>query len=195
MPDPTDAVLVQRVLEGDRGAYALLVRRYQAQLFRYALRYMKNDEEAADQVQETFVKAFRNLGTFDTRRPLAPWLYRIARNNCLDALRRRGANPVATESQLSTGDDDMPSPLQTAADESTQADPGAVAESIELSAGIAEALGTLDGKYREVIELYHFEELTYEEIAEVLGIPLGTVMTRLFRARKKLATALTAFQE
>lgn len=191
----SDADLVKRVLAGDREAYAQIVERYQTQLFRYALRFMKNKEEASDQVQETFVKAFRNLAKFDTRRPLAPWLYRIARNNCLDSLRRRGADPVTTESQMGSDDpDDNVSPLDRAVAEGVEGDPAGAVEGKQTSAQIREHVQALDKKYREVIELYHFEGLTYEEIAEVLGTPLGTVMTRLHRARKKLAEALQAFQ-
>ena len=191
-PDPAnDGALVKRVLAGDRAAYALIVQRYQAPLFRYAMRFMKDSEEASDQVQETFVKAFRNLAKFDTRRPLGPWLYRIARNNCLDAIRRKGADPVTTESQLGSDDPDAGiSPLDTAADERVEGNPAGAVEGKQLSLEIRARVTQLDQKYREVIELYHFEGMTYEEIAEVLAIPLGTVMTRLFRARKKLAETL-----
>jgi RNA polymerase sigma-70 factor (ECF subfamily) len=194
MPDlhqVSDSVLVEQVLAGDRAAYAEIVRRYQAPLYRYVMRLVKTPEEASDQLQESLVKAFRNLGKFDVSRPFGPWLYRIARNTCLDHLRRQAARPVMTEGATTGNDDeDRPSAIDRAEAEGVEADPLAAVSGKQLSQRVQDAVKTLDDKYREVIELYHFEGLTYEEIAEVLRIPLGTVMTRLFRARKKLATQL-----
>ena len=189
----SEAILVQRVLAGDRSAYSEIVKSYQNPLYRYCLRFMKDSEDASDQVQETFVKAFKNLAKFDTRRPLSPWLYRIARNTCLDAIRRRGSNPVRTDSSLGRDEDEGRSVLDKAEATGVDSDPEAVAEGKQLGAEVARHVEALDPKYREVIQLYHFDQLTYEQIAQVLKVPLGTVMTRLFRARKKLAEKLKEY--
>ena len=137
------------------------------------------------------MRAFRNLGRFDATRAFAPWLIRIGRNAALDHLRRRAASPISTESELMRRGDDPARSTSVLDVEHPNEDPRAQLVIKEEARAVHAALGELEPRYREVIELFHFEELRYEEISEVLSLPLGTVMTRLFRARKRLAAALT----
>ena len=188
----TDAALIAAAARGRREAFSELVKRHQGTVFRIAFRILRDEGDARDAAQEAFLKAFRNLQSFDTARPFAPWLYRIARNQALDKVRSRKSSPEVLE-RAGAGDEDE-------ADEGTGAvgrdvaddapDALSQVQSAELAKRVGGALTRLDGKYREVIELYHYENLTYDEIAGTLGVPIGTVMTRIFRARQKLAQLL-----
>lgn len=193
MSDPqTDAALAARAAGGDRAGFAELVRRHQGTVYRIAHRILRDEGEASDAAQEAFLKAFRNLATFDTSRPFAPWLYRIARNQALDVARRKGSSPEVLERASDDPEDDDGEVGAVGRNVADTESPDAFAalDAAQVRARIGGALGALDGKYREVIELYHFEEMTYDEIANTLGIPIGTVMTRIHRGRARLAEAL-----
>ncbi len=185
-----DAVAAAQAVRGDRAAFATLVKRHQGTVYRIALRILRDEGDASDAAQEAFLKAFRNLASFDTSRPFAPWLYRIARNHTLDVARHKGRSPEDLE-RADRDDEDagVGAVGRDVADAEAQ-DALSMLEGADLKRRIGGALGKLDPKYREVVELYHFEGLTYDEIAATLGVPIGTVMTRLFRARGKLAEAL-----
>lgn len=185
-----DAVAAAQAVRGDRAAFATLVKRHQGTVYRIALRILRDEGDASDAAQEAFLKAFRNLASFDTRRPFAPWLYRIARNHTLDVARRKGRSPEDLE-RADRDDEDagVGAVGRDIADAEAQ-DALSMLEGADLKRRVGGALVKLDPKYREVVELYHFEGLTYDEIAATLGVPIGTVMTRLFRARGKLADAL-----
>jgi RNA polymerase sigma-70 factor (ECF subfamily) len=191
MPEvQTDAVVVAAAVKGDRAAFSELVRRHQGTVYRIVLRILRDPGESNDAAQEAFLKAFRNLASFDVTRPFAPWIYRIARNQALDVARHKGVSPE--ELERPDPDDDEGAAGAVGRD---VADPDAESaldriEAAELKLRIGGALAKLDPKYREVIELYHYEQLTYDEIAETLGIPIGTVMTRIHRGRGKLAETL-----
>lgn len=130
-----------------------------------------NEEDAYDACQESLVKVLRNLDRYDPDRSFATWVFGIARNTCIDEYRRRKRR--AWDEPGDVVDDAAPSPLQNVVH--TQ------------RAGILEeALSSLPPMYREILVLYHFEHRKYTEIAEILELPLGTVMNRIFRARKKL---------
>lgn len=131
---------------------------------------LSNDEDASDATQETLVKILRNLGSYDPARSFTTWAFGIARNTCIDEHRRRARRAWDEPGELL---DPAPAPV-VAAIESEQA---------RMLLGALEELPEL---YREILVLYHFEHLKYHEIAEVLEIPIGTVMNRIFRARKKL---------
>ena len=183
----SDAALVQQVLGGDRAAFGPLVSRYQGRLFGYLERRVGSASEAADLVQETFVKAFRNLGSYDRNRPFAPWIYRIARNNAVDYMRAQRVNPARPSIGSQQGEDHGDF-LERVHDPS--ANPARDAQERAARVRIQQALQTLDSKYREPLSLFHFEGMQYDEIAAILRIPLGTVMTRLYRGRKKLIAEL-----
>jgi RNA polymerase sigma-70 factor, ECF subfamily len=188
----TDAALIAAAVRGRREAFSEIVKRHQGTVFRIALRILRDEAAANDAAQEAFLKAFRNLQSFDTARPFAPWLYRIARNHSLDVVRSRRASPELLESASRAGDEEEDEGAGAVGRDVADDAPDAFSQvaSAELAKRIGGALERLDPKYREVIELYHYENLTYDEIAGTLNVPIGTVMTRIFRARQKLAVLL-----
>ncbi len=155
---------------GDPAAQAWLVDRWTAPVFRFSRRMLGNDEDARDAAQDTLVKVLRNLDKFDTTRRFSSWVFQIARNTCIDEYRRRKRRSWEEPPDVA---DTAPTPL---AEASTNQD----------AERVVAGMDRLPPMYREVLVLYHFEHLKYVEIAEVLDLPLGTVMNRIFRARKKL---------
>lgn len=174
LTEQDDGVLALRASEGDGPAFGEIVRRYQAQIFRLCRRYV-GAGDAEDIAQEAFVKAFLNVKRFDASRPLSPWLLTIARRLCIDRLRQRKARPASN---------DEPEALPTQA--TAEADT-ASKETIVLLQG---ALKELPEGQREAVMLFHVEELAYKDIAAVLDVPMGTVMTWLHRARAQLRQKL-----
>ncbi|MEE2830226.1 MAG: RNA polymerase sigma factor [Myxococcota bacterium] len=175
----TDQELAHRVREGDRMAAATLLARHQNSIYGLALRMLRNKEDAEDVTQETMVRALSRIGDYDTSRPLGPWVHRIARNLCIDRFRRKRPSVQINEETTATR------PVE-ASGRSFARPADEVAEQAELNRRLHEALERLDGPYRDIIELYHYKHMSYRDIAEHLGLPDGTVMNRLFRARKKL---------
>lgn len=172
--DERDLALLAR--QGDREAFAEIVRRHQQAVFNAAYRVLGNARDAEDASQETFIRAFQFFDKFDADRPLAPWLKRIAVNVCLNRLERI-------------------KPASSLDDEAARApDPGPGPEALTINHGrdqrIRSELNRLPARYRIVIELRHFQELSYEEIAKELKRPLSGVKSDLFRARKILAERL-----
>jgi RNA polymerase sigma-70 factor (ECF subfamily) len=165
-----EAALIDLARRGDAGARARLVAIWTPAVFRFAARMMGNDQDGHDVAQETLVKVLRNLDRYDPQWRFATWVFSIARNQCIDDLRRRRLRSPAEAPEAVC---DRPSPL-----EHTRRNQDA--------ARLQEALAALPELYREVLLLYHFEQLKYQEIATLLQIPIGTVMNRIFRARNKL---------
>jgi RNA polymerase sigma-70 factor (ECF subfamily) len=180
---PMDAAdLIARCRQGDDLAWEALVRRYQNRVFAVALHYLRDREEARDTTQDIFVKVYRGLATLEPDRPFLPWLLRLARNGCIDRIRRlKVRNP-----QVSVPIDDAPE----------LADVGPSPEESHLgdlrSRLLYRALGTLGPASREMILLKDIQELKLEEICELLTLPLGTVKSRSHRARLELAKAVQA---
>ena len=181
----SDQQLAIAVQGGDRQAAQLLLERYQDGLFGLALRLLRNREDAAEVAQEAMVKALAKIGSYDATRPFSPWVYRIARNLCID--RHRKKRPAM---QLDEQRDAAPS-LDIGTNIYKRA-PDALAHQRRLNVAIEETLAGIGAIYREIIILYHYEHMTYSEIATHLDMPEGTVMNRLFRARKKMQSALLA---
>ena len=172
MTGPTDdAVWVARCLKGDSTAFETLVRRYQQVLFTVALRLTGDVEDARDVTQTAFVRAYLKLDTYDPSRKFFSWLYRIAVNEGLNARRDRRQHE----------------PLEETFEAEPARDP---VERGETTGQVQAALMALTREYREVIVMRHFGEMTYEEIALVLGIPEKTVKSRLFSARQRLGELL-----
>jgi RNA polymerase sigma-70 factor, ECF subfamily len=176
----TDEEVVRQVTEGDTDAFGILVERYQPKLARYAKRFLFDRSDTDDLLQEIFIRAYRNIRSFDLARRFSPWIYRIAHNEFVNALKRRDRAP------LSFLDPDILFP-SIAAEET--ADSEAIAN--ELREGLDRHLKRLDAKYREVLILYFFEELDYKEIAEILKVPISTVGVRLTRGKALLKKAIT----
>jgi RNA polymerase sigma-70 factor (ECF subfamily) len=177
-----DAALVAAVVAGDRQAFAALVERHQARILALLERLTGCREQARDLAQETFVSAYRKLATFEQRSAFATWLYRIACNHAAAAGRRR--RPVA---MLDAARPDGNAAIEP---EARLAPVSAGLEQEDLARHVAAALDRLDARYREVVVLADMQDVSYEEIAATLDIPLGTVRSRLHRGRMELRRLL-----
>jgi RNA polymerase sigma-70 factor, ECF subfamily len=185
-----DRTLVARILEGDRDRFADLVRRYEKRLVNYIYRITHRYEEAHDLAQEIFVKVYLALDRYDPKYQFSTWLFRIAQNSSIDALRKKSI----VEVPLTRPTDDEPRGKEREfADGGVS--PYRALKNKQLRAAIARAVGELPADYRELIQLRHFAELSYEEIAEIKRLPLGTVKNKLFRARNLLKESLDSFME
>lgn len=185
--DFDDSQLVDRALAGSEEAYRELVQRFERPVYGLILRLVRDPATAEDLAQETFLKAFGALPRYDRQHKMASWLFKIAHNTSIDWLRRRGVAPVS----LTAGEEGEPDFGERLPDLSAET-PEHAAERADLARALDRALGTLRPDYREVMVLRFREGLAYEEIAEVMGLPLGTVKTHIHRARKELAVVMSA---
>lgn len=177
MDESPDRDLILRARRGETDAFGELVGRYQATVFNVCYRLMGERREAEDMAQEAFIRSYTRLDSYDADRPLGPWLRRVAANVCLNRLETLPAAPAAIDEERDADD-----PLQR---------PESAAEQRDETERLRQALLTLPPHYRTVLELRHYQELSYEEIAETLRLPLSDVKSHLFRARKLLAEKLT----
>jgi len=177
--------LVRRCLAREERAYRELIRRYQAPVVNLAWRITGNPEDAAEVGQETFIRVLRSLHTYDPERPLKTWMFKIAANLALDAIRRRKRRPVSIQDLF---DEDEGPPLDPA-------DPGPgpdqLHETRQSGERFDELVREMPEHYQAILFLRYREDLAYEEIAETLGIPLGTVKVRLHRAHEILRRKLS----
>jgi RNA polymerase sigma-70 factor (ECF subfamily) len=185
MPE-TEQHLIQRAQKGDHEAFAALVTEHQRFVYDLALRVLRNEEEALDLAQETFVRAWTALPNFRGQSQLRTWLYRIVTNLCYNRL------PNLRRSLSELGDDVISDIPET---NITFDNPVRGSESRELRSYLHRAIDELDENYRLLISLRYQNELSYEEIAKMLNLPLGTVKTGLFRAKEQLRRALERYQE
>ena len=186
--------LVKRAQAGDKQAFGALVRTYQRRIFRLAMGMVRNEDDALDIAQETFVKAHRNLDRFKGDAAFYTWLYRIAKNLCIDHLRKRRGEQVEYDDGV--GRDDAAQGDTLGLDAPSKRDgPSKRLMNSELGAQLHAALQTLSEDHREILLLREVEGLSYEELAETLEIKKGTVMSRLFHARKKMQAALAGYVE
>ncbi len=175
-PSPlSDEALCKYVQKGDKEMFGELVDRYQKKLSRYGRKFLFSTENIEDLVQDVFIKAYQNMQSFDLGQKFSPWIYRIAHNTFINALKKHARAP------LSLFDFDTLIPHLAYDDPSTRE-----REQKEMRILIDQSLEKLAPKYREIIVLYFLEELNYKEIAEILHIPTGTVGIRLTRAKKQL---------
>jgi RNA polymerase sigma-70 factor, ECF subfamily len=179
-----DSIVIEQVLLGNQEAFRELVDRYHGTIYRIAFSMSGNQQEAQDAVQEVFYRAYRNLKSYQPQWALTTWLRRITVNYMLD---QRKKKKVQTSS-LTMEDDSM---LEIHDD---HFDPREEFAKEEKQKKVFQALNNLPDKYREVLVLRHIEQLSYEEIAQTLSLPLGTVMTQIHRARSKLAEILKPIQ-
>jgi RNA polymerase sigma-70 factor (ECF subfamily) len=176
----TEVRLVRRAAAGDNDAQHELFERYRGVAYRVALRISGRAEDALDVVQDSFIRAFDRLGGFQEGAAFKTWLMRIVSNRALDLLRSRKVRRAVPI----TSDDDGARADPPASGAET--DPGHGLESIELAERLNTAIESLSPDQRAVFALYATGELTYGQIAEAVGIPIGTVMSRLYHARRKL---------
>ena len=181
---PADQELVARVIGGEGAAFATIVERYQDRLHNTVLRLVGSAEDARDLVQDTFVKAYENLGGFRGGSSLYTWLFRIAVNTSLSHRRKK-----KWTRPLSAADDDDPPAAEGLADPHA-ADPAAPLMAAETETLVQQALGSLDEEHRTVIVLRDIEQCDYHQMAEILEVPAGTVKSRLHRARLMLRDKL-----
>lgn len=182
-----EPALLERCRRQDADAFGKLVDAYQNRLFGFVRRMVADPEEAADVVQETFIRAFQAIHRFDGRSSLRTWLFRIAYNLCVDRSRR--ADRLPAEYRLDTAYEEE----ETIDVPDSRWDPEGVVLDEELMTLLEAAIGTMSDKLRSVLLLHDKDDLSYEEIAGVLGLPLGTVKSRLFLARAHLQSALGAY--
>ena len=180
-----EAQIVRRVLQGDVNAFEKLVTEYEKAVYAIALRMTGNAEDAADMTQETFIKAYNSLQSFRGDSKFSVWLYRIASNVCLDFLRSRSRKPTAS---LSVEDDEGEETELDIADESQS--PEQLLERGLTRDAVRRGLEALPPDYRQILLLREIQGLSYEEIADTLSIEVGTVKSRIFRARKRLCSFL-----
>lgn len=179
MDSMTDEMIARHVQAGNSDEFALLVDRYQEKLMRYARKFLSDRDDAKDIVQDTFIKAYENIQSFDAERLFSPWIYRIAHNEFVNALKKKQARRTTF-----TIDFDTLFPHLTAPD---TADSAALERDIKEM--IDRHLEAIDPKYREPLVLYYIEGMDYREISEIMQIPISTVGVRLARARAILKKA------
>lgn len=171
----TDEELARLTQGGDREAFGVLVDRYEAKLARYGRKFLSVEEDIEDVLQEVYIRAYRNIQSFDTRQRFSPWIYRIAHNTFVNELRRKSRAPFFTV--------DFDSFIaHPHADEKTERE----SEEREMKELVEKGLEQVPPKYREVLILFYLEDLSYQEIADVLQVPIGTVSVRLKRAKEAL---------
>jgi len=180
-----DDVLVKKAIGGNEKAYKKLVDKYERALYFHILKMIKDKEQVEDLVQETFVKAFDNLNTYSTNYAFSTWLYRIATNHTIDYLRKKKLKTLSIDEPMKTKDGEMEMQLP---DESAGTDRNIIRKQRQKI--VQNAIDNLPEKYRKVIQLRHMEEKSYNEIADILDLPLGTVKAHIFRAREMLYKAL-----
>ena len=180
-----EAQIVRRVLEGDVNAFEDLVTEHEKGVYAIAQRMTGNAEDAADMTQETFIKAYNSLSSFRGDSKFSVWLYRIATNVCLDFLRSRSRKPTVS---LSVEDDDGEETQMDIADESQS--PEQLLERGLTRDAVRRGLKSLSPEYRQILLLREIQGLSYEEISQTLALEVGTVKSRIFRARKRLCAFL-----
>lgn len=187
--DRSSAEARREVAEAALSDFGSIVDAYQNRLYGFVRRILKDDEEALDVTQEVFVRAFRNLRRFDGRCSLKAWLFKIAHNLCVDRARRRRVR--FAEEQLDCGEDEQQASLLS----DDRWNPESLVLTEELLVVVDRAVERLSPKLKSVLLLHDREEMAYEEIAQVLELPLGTVKSRLFAAREQVAGAVRAYLE
>ena len=181
---PSDAELARQALAGSQTAYRLLVTRYATAAVNLAARLVNDRSVAEDLAQEAFVRAFARLRAYDPQRRFSSWFFQVVRNVTVDYLRRKRVHTVSLDELRASG---YAGPVSSEA-----TSPAAEAERHAVVFALERALGQIRGEYRDAIVLHYQQGLPLDEIAAILGVPVGTVKTYLHRGRKTLADILTA---
>ena len=188
--DHDDASVIRRCREGDERAYRELLTRFQRPVYSVAFRMVRSAEDAEDITQETFVRVFRALDRYDPERSFEAWIFTITTRLCIDLLRRRKVRPISLWRQ------DPESGVEQAIDiEDTGLKPDETTTYAEEERHAKDLIDSLPPHYRIVVMLRHQQDLSYEEIAEALHLPLGTVKARIHRARALLKDRLEGAAE
>lgn len=174
----SDEALIARIAQGDRLAMQVLYGRHHVRVFRFGLRFVRNEQIAEDLISEVFLDVWRQAGKFEGRSAVSTWLLAIMRFKALSALRRR------KDAEL---DDETANEIEDQSD-----DPEVTVQKKDTGNALRKCLMQLSAEHREIVDLVYYHEKSVEEVAEIVGIPENTVKTRLFYARKKLAGLLQA---
>ena len=186
---------LDRARRGDRDAFGRLVRRHQRRVYAAALHILGNHGDADDATQEAFVRAYRGLGSFDGRADFFTWLYRIAVNTAKKALVDLKRDPLVSENALRGGGDDEDETSAVENELTTAETPETVLAAKEIAATVNSAMEALPEELRQAVTLREIEGLSYEEIAEVMNCPIGTVRSRIFRAREAISAKVRPMLE
>lgn len=170
----SDEHIVSRVQEGDVEAFGILVDRYEQKLLRYGRKFLARTEDIEDIVQDVFISAFQNVQGFDPSLHVSPWLYRIAHNAFVNALRKNGRIAFSIDFDSLIAHHVYEDPHETERDIK------------DMRAMLEKGLNALSEKYREILILHYFEDMAYKDIADVLQVPVGTVSIRMKRAKEAL---------
>jgi len=179
MQDQTDdRTLITRIAGQDQAALRALLGRHQLRVYRFVLRIVRREAVAEEVTNEVFLEAWRNAGSYEARSSVGTWLLSIAHNRAVSTLRRRREEAIDEESASAIADDGD--------------DPEVVAQKLDKAEAMRRCIAALSAEHRTIIDLVYYHEKSINEVSEVLGIPLNTVKTRMFYARKKLSELLAA---
>ena len=168
----SDEQLAKLVAEGDSDKFGVLMERYQAKLFRYGKKFLSDSDNIEDVVQDVFIKTYQNIKSFDTTQRFSPWIYRIAHNTYINAIKKSSIGPLYLFD------------FDTLVSHTIVDDPIVrEREQKEMKEMVDKGLSKIEPKYREILVLYYIEDLSYKEIADILHIPIGTVGVRIMRAK------------
>jgi RNA polymerase sigma-70 factor, ECF subfamily len=194
-PADTDLMLVERTVAGDQKAFELLVLKYQRRIERLIGRMVRDTDLVEDIAQETFIRAYRALAQFRGEAQFYTWLYRIAVNTAKKALVDLKRDPTVSESTLRGGGDDEDETSAVENELTTAESPETVLAAKEIAAAVNSAMEALPEELRQAVTLREIEGLSYEEIAEVMNCPIGTVRSRIFRAREAISAKVKPMLE
>ena len=183
--DKSDYELIDVAISGDEDAFGIIMRRYENSLYGLIYKMVRNHEETQDLVQEAFIKSYNALESFNKQYSFSTWLFKIASNNCIDHLRKRRLQTTSIDVPIQT---DEGSISQELPDNSYSPEKDSLRN--EMFESIDSIIEELPKKYKQVIILRHKEDKSYEEIAQSLDIPIGTVKARIFRARELLKKSI-----
>jgi len=176
-----DSKLIRLALKGDQSSFARLRQKYHDAIYNLIYRMIREKDEVEDLTQEAFIKAFASLASFNDEYAFSTWLYKIATNNCIDYIRRKKLHTFSIDKPIESKESDFSFELP---DSSNEPDQEMIAT--QKRKLLEDAINSLPPKYRQVIVMRHQEELEYQEIAQILKLPLGTVKAHIFRAREML---------
>lgn len=185
----TEKELISKLKNGDRDAFNILIEAYQQKVINLAYTMLSSQEDAYDAAQETFIRIYKNIGEFKGASSLSTWIYRICTNICNDMLRKRSR----VKGIISLDSDEDENPINRLADDSPT--PEQAAEQNERTVAVRRAIEQLSPEYREVLVLCDIEGLSYDEISSVINCPVGTIKSRLNRARANLKKILSQNRE
>lgn len=186
-----DLELVKRAKKNDPKAFERLLQKYRKSVYYMLLKMVNNTDDAEDLTQEAFAKAFNSLAKFDSKYAFSTWLFRIATNNCIDFIRKKRIQTVSIDTSYENDEgDSMSFDIRD-----TSLNPNEVMLKQQRKEYLKKAVERLPAKYKRLVDLRYFQELSYEEVATELELPLGTVKAQLFRARELLSQELKHMED